>query len=120
MYDDVKEDDIEELKSKLKDYRRDDIEFNEPHFTIRLQLREGEREEVIKNLLNPDNLVYSYQEKGKYGDMKHSLYFKISNTKTMKIPIIFDRNNKKSLYIITYIMRYRPWQTMIKKEGQRW
>ncbi|MFH1065954.1 MAG: hypothetical protein V1734_05610 [Nanoarchaeota archaeon] len=104
------EDDIEEIKKKLKSYKAEDIEFNEPHFTQQLILREGSRKEVIKHLLNPESLAYSYPEKGKYGDIKHCLLFKISNSRTMKIPVLFDRNSKKGLYIITYIMTYRHWK----------
>lgn len=112
----VKEDDIEELKKKLKKYKKEKIKFNEPHFTQQLILREGKREEVINHLLNPKNLVYSYQEEGNYGDVVHCLHFKISSTRTMRLPIIFDARNKKSLYILTYVMRYRPWQNMIKRK----
>lgn len=115
----IKENDLEEIKRKLRNYTEKDIEFNDPHFTRALLLREGDVEEVKKNLLNPDRLAYSYQERGKYGDIIHCLHFKISNRRTMKIPVIFDRKNKKSLYIITYIMRYRPWQSMIKKKSHR-
>jgi len=107
-----------ELKKKLREYSRRDIEFNEPHFTLQLMLREGNKEEVIKNLLNPVKLVYAYQERGKYGDIIHCLHFRISNKRTMRLPVIFDRNNRKGLYIITCIMRYRPWQNMIKRAGK--
>ena len=110
----IVEDDVEELKKKLRSYTRADITFNEPHFTQQLRLREGNREDVISHLLNQDHLTYSYQEPGKYGDIKHNLHFNISNTSTMRIPVIFDKNNKKGLYILTYIMRYRPWHHMIK------
>ncbi len=113
----IKEDDIQKIKNKLRTYTKKDIEFNEPHFTQQLLLREGNEEDVITNLLNPDKLVYSYQEKGKYGDTIHCLHFKISNTRTMRIPVILDKDNEKSLYIITYIMRYRAWQHMIKKRS---
>ena len=112
--DEIKKDDLEELKKKLRDYKKENIIFNEPHFTQQLKLREGNRDEVINNLLNSDKLVYSYQEKGKFGDVKHNLHFNISDTKTMRIPVILDPNNKKGLYIITYIMRYRNWRNMIK------
>ena len=112
---DTKEDNIEVIKKRLSDYTKEDLEFNEPHFSQQLVLREGNKEEVINNMLNPDKLVYSYQEEGKYGDIKHCLHFRISNNRTMRIPIIFDRNDKKGLYILTYIMRYRPWQNMIKR-----
>jgi len=110
----IREDNIEELKNKLREYDRSCILFNEPHFTQQITLRQGSKEDIIKNLLNPDKLVYSYQEKGKYGDIIHCLHFKISNNRTIRLPVIFDRNNRKSLYIITYIMRYRPWQNMIR------
>jgi len=110
------EEDLEKLKKKLKSYNKEDIEFNEPHFTQQLELREGSKEEVINNLLKPDKLVYSYQEKGKYGDIVHCLHFKLSNTRTLRLPVIFDINNKKGLYILTYIKRYRSWQSMVKKK----
>jgi hypothetical protein len=105
---------VEAIKRKLRGYERKHIRFNEPHFTQQLLARDGDRDEVIGNLLNPQKLKHFYSEKGKYGDIKYSLYFEISNTKTMKLPVIFDLNNRKCLYIITYIMRYRPWQNMVK------
>lgn len=110
-----KDDNIRRLKKKLKTYTEKDIEFNDPHFTQQMILREGKKEDVIKNLLNPDKLVYSYCEKGKYGDTIHCLHFRMSNTRTMRLPMIFDTGNKKSLYIITYIMRHRSWQSMVRK-----
>lgn len=104
---------LEKLKKKLKSYNEKEIRFNDPHFTQQLILREGSKKEVIKNILNPDKLVYFYKEKGKYEDIIFCLHFKISNTRTMRLPIIFDKG-KKGLYIITYIMRYRSWQNMVK------
>lgn len=115
--DEFVEDNIEELKKKLKNYKKDEIKFNEPHFTQQLISREGNREDIINHILNPEKLVYSYQEEGKYGDIKHNLHFAISENRTMRLPIIFDKDSKKSLYIITYIMRYRKWQNMLKKAG---
>ncbi len=111
----IKEDDIKELKKKLRAFKKDQITFNEPHFTQQLMLRGGDREEVVKNILNPDKLVYSYREKDKYGSIRHILHFRISNTRIMRLPVIFNKNKEKNLYILTYIMRYRPWQNMIKK-----
>ena len=119
MEEETKEDDIEVLKKKLKEYKAEEITFNEPHFTQQLMLREGNKDEVIKYLLSQHNLVYSYQERGKYGDTIHCLHFKISNTRTMRLPVIFDRNNKKDLYIITYVMRYRKWQSMVKTKREQ-
>lgn len=109
-------DDLDSIKSKLKSYSRGDIIFNEPHFTRQLILREGNKESVIHELLNPDHLVYFLTESGKRGDTVHVLHFKVSNTRTLRLPVIFDKRGKKCLYILTYIMRYRPWQNMVKKD----
>ena len=112
----VKEDDIESLKKKLQTYTPKEITYNEPHFTDQLMLREGNKEDVVHTLLTAETLVYSYQEIGKHGDIIHCLHFKISNTRTIRLPVIFDRLGKKDLYILTYIMRYRKWQSMIKQK----
>ena len=103
------------MKAKLRTYREEDVMFNGPHFTEQLLLRSGDRNQVINNLLNPENLVWYYQEIGKHGDTKYSLYFRINDDKTMKIPAIFDKSGKKGLYIPTYVMRYRNWQSMVKR-----
>jgi hypothetical protein len=110
---------VEELKKKLRQYKREHVKFNEPHFTQQLLARNGNREDVLENILNPKNLKFFYSEKSKYGDTKYSLYFEISNTKTMKVPVIFDLNRQKCVYIITYIMRYRPWQNMVRIKVKR-
>jgi hypothetical protein len=116
----AEEDDVEQIKEKLRMYNKGEIIFNEPHFTIRLMMREGSKEEVISNLLSPDRLVYSYKEEGSFGEVIHCLHFKISNTRTMRLPVIFDAKGRKNLYILTYIMRYRPWQSMLRKgKGRR-
>lgn len=110
------EDDVKKLKSRLRQYTREDIRFNEPHFTTKLWLRDGSKKEVIANLLNPDKLVYSYHTRTSRGRVKHVLHFEMSNTRTMILPAIFS---KKHLYILTYIMGYRRWQSMIKKRRRK-
>jgi len=52
------DDDIEEIKNKLCRYKIEQIEFNEPHFTQQMELREGNKEEIIKNILKPNKLVF--------------------------------------------------------------
>jgi len=106
---------INQIKNRLKTYLRKDIQFNEPHFTQQRLLRDGDIETVFNNILKPDKLIYVYSVEGKYGDRIYDLYFEVSNTRTLKLPAIFDRNNKKNLYILTYVMRYRKWQNMIKR-----
>ena len=92
------EDSLDEIREMLRHYKKGDIKFNEPHFTIQMRLREGNRDEVISNILNPEKLVYSYSKKG-----RHVLHFRISNTKTVILPAVC----RKTLYILTYIMRHR-------------
>lgn len=106
--------DSEAVKSKLKKYMKKDIIFNEPHFTRQMLLREGNKEQVIFNLLNPEKLVYCEIQDNRSENKVCCLYFKISNTRTMKLPVIFDKEGRKSLYILTYIMRYRNWKGMIR------
>ena len=53
----IKEDDVGKIKKKLRNYKKQDIEFNDPHFTQQLILREGNKDEVIRNILNPDKFL---------------------------------------------------------------
>lgn len=99
--------DVESIKNRLQSYTADALEFNEPHFSHQLLLRGGSMAMVVSNLLNPTQLIGVHEELGKYGDMKHTLFFKMTAQQTMILPVIFDRNTKKSLYIITFIIRYR-------------
>jgi hypothetical protein len=110
-----KKEDINEIKDRLRSYSRRDIRLNEPHFTQQMLLRDGDKESILNNILRPDKLVYAYSVEGKYGDRIYDLYFEVSNTRTLKLPVIFDRKNKKSLYILTYVLRYRKWQNMITR-----
>ncbi len=109
------EDDTDELKKKLRTYKKEDILFNDPHFSEQLTFRDGNLDEIIDHILNPEKLVYSFKEIGKHGDIKHNLHFAISNTRTLRLPIIFDKGGSRNIFILTYIMRYRNWQNMVKK-----
>ena len=104
---------VEQLKRRLRTYSVDDILYNEPHVTMRLIERSGRRDELVNNLLNPDNLVFYRTDVGIYGDTVHTFYFRIAEKETLLMPVIFDRGGKKCLYILTYIMRLRSWHTMI-------
>ncbi len=96
------EDNLEEIRQNLLKYKTEDIIFSN-HALGQIEMREGNKNEIIALILHPDNLVYSYSEKAKEGKTKHMLHFKISNNKTIILPVIFNRN----LYIITYILRHR-------------
>ncbi len=98
--------DLEAVKALLRTYRPEDIRFNEPHFTTQLTLRDGDRETVVSTLLDPEYLVGAERSLGLYGDEKLTLYFKLSNTRTMILPVIPG----ETLYVLTYIMRHRRYQ----------
>lgn len=77
--------------------------------------RDGNLEEVIAILLNSEKLVYFYKEKSSKGEIFYNLHFKISNTKTLKLPVIINRSGHKNLCIIIDIMIYGPWKKAVKK-----
>ena len=99
--------DVEEARRKLRTYSIKDIEFYEPHVTEKLIERGGKREDIITNVLNPVSLINVIEKTGKYGDTIHCLIFELGDNKTMRIPVIFNFENRKILYILTYILRYR-------------
>jgi hypothetical protein len=105
---------LEEIRERLRNLRPEHIRFNEPHFTDQLMRRGGSRDDVTRYLIDPKDLIAYTQETGKYGDTIHCLYFKVSSTRTMKLPVIFDR---EGLYILTYILRYRPWHARDNHDG---
>lgn len=105
--------DIQKIKKKLQNYAESDVSYNEPHVTTRLIERGGRRDELLMELLHPENLVHVKKQIGDYGDEIYVLFFKLGERQTLKIPVIFDRGGKKCLYMLTYIERLRSWQSMI-------
>src|SRR4030042_1122386 len=94
------------IKEQLKSYSINQVVFID-HAVESMLLRDGSKEEVISNLFSPEKLVYYYPEGNKV-----VLFFRLSNTRTLKLPVVFA---KKRLYIITYIKTYRPWQNLVKE-----
>jgi hypothetical protein len=54
----IKPENISEIKARLRRFKKKDIEYNEPHFTLKLDRQKIDRKEVIKNLLNPEKLAF--------------------------------------------------------------
>jgi len=103
---------IEELKKKLINYKREQICYNEPHFSLRCAQREISKNLIEENLLNPNNLILAYSlEALNEAEEKYEVYFKLSSNRTLKLIIVLRR---ESLYIITVMVRYRKWQNLIK------
>jgi len=96
----IKKEDVEKIKSILKGYKRENLDFNEPHFTLKLNRQKIDRKEVIKNILKPDKLSFVGVSKSKNPNYKyvHDLYFKLSKNRIFKIPVSIK---PKSLYVIT-------------------
>ncbi|MFH1972340.1 MAG: hypothetical protein ABIJ18_02575 [archaeon] len=90
---------MEEIKEKLRKIKN--IVFTK-HAEQQLILREGNKEQIQNLIKNPENLIYSETQKN-----RECLYFNISNKRTIILPVVFKN---KTLYILTYIMRYRPWR----------
>jgi hypothetical protein len=98
----IKPEDPEKIKKILRGYKRGDIEFNEinDHFNLKLRREQINKEEVIKNILKPDSLVFVgvSESKNPNYDYVYDLYFKLSKHRVFKIPTSIK---PKSLYLIT-------------------
>ncbi len=91
---------LEKIKALLRDFREDDLAYNEPHFSIKLEREKIDRREVIKNVLKPDKLVLVGVSESKNPNylFVYDLYFKLSRHRVFKIPVSMK---PKSLYLIT-------------------
>lgn len=98
----IKTEDPEKIKWVLSTYSKEDIEYNEPHFTLKLDRQKIDRKEVIKNILTPDNLAFVGVSESKNPNYKYvyDLYFKLSKNRIFKIPVSIK---PQSLYLITII-----------------
>jgi hypothetical protein len=98
----IRKEDTEKIKSMLRRYRKEDLEFNElnDHFNLKLKREQINKEEVIKNILKPDNLVFVGVSESKNPNYKYvyDLYFKLGRRRIFKIPVSMK---PKSLYLIT-------------------
>ena len=96
----VSKEDIEKIKSVLIKYKKEDIDYNEPHFSLKLDRLKIDRKEVVKNILKPDKLVLAGKSKSKNPNYEYiyDLYFKLSKNRMFKIPISIK---PKALYLIT-------------------
>lgn len=90
----------DKIRAILRSYSKEDIEYNEPHFTIKLDRLKIDRKEVIKNILKPDRLAFVgvSESKNPDYDQVYDLYFKLSRNRIFKIP---SSLKPKSLYLIT-------------------
>ena len=107
--------DLAVLKEKLASYKKEEIIFSH-HADEQIALRQGSTDEVVQLIQNPEKLVFAYSEENDRKQTVYCLYFDKSSQRTIKLPVIFDKEGRKSLYILTYILRYRRWQSMIRRQ----
>ena len=98
----IKPGSISEIKARLSRFSKEDITYNEPHFTLKLDRQKIDRKEVLTNLLKPEKLAFVgvSESKNPNYDYVYDLYFKLSKNRIFKIPASIK---PKSLYLITII-----------------
>jgi len=91
---------LEKLKRILRRYSRRDLDFNEPHVTLKLDRQQIDRQEVIRNLLRPKNLVFVgvSESKNPRFEQVYDLYFRLGRSRILKVPV---STSPKRLYVIT-------------------
>jgi hypothetical protein len=100
---------LEELKEKLKTYKKLDIIFTK-HAEIQSIVRDIGLEEVKENIVNPAKLVYAKeQEARKKGEEKYDCYFAYSKNLYHRYALLLNRK----VIIVTIIKINRDWQKAI-------
>jgi hypothetical protein len=103
--------DLEELKQRLKKYRKEDIIITK-HAEIRALARNVNIEKVKENIIKPDKLVYFKKEKSESPtEEKFECYFAYSQYYCHKYILTLNRK----IIIVTIISINRDWQKSITK-----
>ena len=101
--------DLDQFKCKLKSYKKEDIVVTY-HAELQAFIRQIDIDEVKKNIINPDKLVYvKQQESEKSNKEKYDCYFAYS--KHLYHRYILTVNRK--IIIVTIIKIDRDWQKAI-------
>jgi len=105
----------EEIKEILKIFQNKTIKKS-PHFHIRIIQRD-----ISERLINETFPLFKKiklidKRKHKKGDLGYDLYYKLSNSKTLKLCFIVK--NKKIL-LVNAMLRHRKWQGSIRLSSNR-
>ena len=102
---------LEQLKEKLKTYKKGDIIFTDPA-NLQAFVREIDLEEVKENIINPDKLVYVEGQKAlKKNEVKYNCYFAYSKYLCHRYALTIN----SKIIIVTIIKINRDWQRIIEK-----
>jgi hypothetical protein len=103
---------LEELKSKLSNYKKEEIIITN-HAEEQAEFRRINLEEVKENIVNPQKLVYfEEQEAQKPSEKKYDCYFAYSDNFYHRYVIVINRK----LIIVTIIRVNRKWQAAIERK----
>jgi len=81
------------ILKKLANLAREDIGFKE-HLVIRLQQRCIDMEDIVDNLLNPENLLECEQASTQHDfECKYKLRFRVSNRRNLIIVLLLELLN---------------------------
>jgi len=101
---------LEELKQKLRSYKKSEIIITD-HAKIRALVRDMDLNEVRENIINPEKLsAFKEVEAEKNNERKFECYFAYSKFYCHKY--VLTVNGK--IIIVTIININRDWQKMIK------
>lgn len=101
---------LEDFRKRLKKYTSKDVVFSS-HAREKLFLVEVKQEDVIKNLLNPEKLVFvELQENNRF-----NCYFAYSKQFYHRYVTILS----KKIIVVTVISIRRKWQDEVKKFGKK-
>lgn len=80
---------IKKIKEKLKQYKKEDIEYNQPHVDEKCDMYQMSRRDFERHLLNPEKLNFVGIQKSKNPeyDKIYALYFAVSKSTTYLIPV---------------------------------
>lgn len=102
--------DLEELKKKLRTYKKQDIVITS-HAEIQAIVRQIDLDEVKNNIVNPQKLVYAEEQESENSkEEKYNCYFAYSKTHCHRYILTLNRK----VIIVTIININRDWQKMIK------
>jgi len=104
--------DIEELKKKLRSYKKEDIIIVK-HAEIQAIVRDMNLEEVKNNIVNPDKLVFAREQEARESDeRKFDCYFAYSKYLCHRYILTINRK----IIIVTIIKINRDWQKTIERK----
>lgn len=106
-----KKEEIDKIIKILKKYKEEDFDFRE-HYWFRIAQRNIKHDFLLKTFFEFDKIKLIEEDVLKYGDIGYDLFYEISNNRTLIIGVC----PKEKLKFIHGILRYRKWQTAVKKQ----